>query len=60
MIIKIKYNEKTNNWLIFINKQLFLNIIINNASNSNSKNINKYLYLSKILRQFGIIKPLKK
>jgi len=60
MLIKIQYIKKNNNWLIFIKKQLFFNIQIKNKQNIYSKYLIKYLYLSKILRQFGIIKPFLK
>jgi len=59
----IKYNKKSYNWSIYINKYLFFTFFIKNKNKINIKNFSrlsfKYLILLKILRAFGLIKSLK-
>jgi hypothetical protein len=58
----IIYNKKKDFWMVYINKYLFLIIYINKNKYIDakfSKLFFKYLFLLKILRQFGLIKSLK-
>lgn len=59
--IIIKYNLLLNTWILYINKYLFRIFLFTNYNYLNNflsiYNI-KYFLLVKILRQFGIIKPI--
>ena len=60
MKILIKYNIKLSKWIIFIGNKVLFNISINkNILNNYSIFLNNYNTLLKILRQFGLKKPLK-
>jgi hypothetical protein len=56
MNIKIKYNKKLKNYIITLNTKLLLTIKTKNNNINISNNINLYLFVLKILRQFGLIK----
>lgn len=60
MKIIVKYNKKTTKWTIFIdNKVLFNSTIIIKKKNNYSIFLYNYLIILKILRQFGLKKPIK-
>ena len=61
--IFINYNKKSYNWVVYINRYLFLTFLIKNKSNIINKKCSilycNYLLLLKILRQFGLVKAIK-
>lgn len=60
MKIIIKYNIKLSKWIIFLNTKVLFSLKLNNDySNKNSIFLSNYLILLKILRQFGLKKPVK-
>lgn len=61
MKIAIKFNKKGYNWTVYIDNYLFLTYSLKKKlfSNNHSNIFNNYFMLLKILRQFGLIKPLK-
>lgn len=60
MRIIIKYNLKLSKWIIFINDKVLFDIFINrNIVNNYSIFFKSYNALLKVLRQFGLKKPLK-
>lgn len=63
MKILIKLNKKGYNWLVYIDNYLFLTFSLKSKIILKKKNYSKiffnYFLLLKILRQFGLLKPLK-
>ena len=61
MKILIKFNKKGYNWTVYIDNYLFLTYSLKNKLffNNYSKVFYNYFMLLKILRQFGLLKPVK-
>ena len=62
MRINIKYKKKSFSFIVKINGSLFFRFPMKNKNNSSSINISlvtyNYVLLNRILRQFGLVKPL--
>lgn len=57
MEIKIKYNKNLKSYIVTLSKNVLFTIKMNKNKKTNiSNNINFYLYILKLLRQFGLIK----
>lgn len=60
MKIIIKFNKRLSIWKVLLNNNIIFTYFYKNKNNINYSFIFKgYLYLLKILRQFGLKKPLK-
>jgi hypothetical protein len=62
MYINLYYNKKKNNFIVKLNKKLLLNLKLNKykkVNNYMSIRVYNYLLFLRILRQFGLSKPIK-
>lgn len=61
MKLRIQLNSKPANWTISINNYLFITINMLKCGTPIflGNTLYQYMHISKMLRQFGLIKPLK-
>jgi hypothetical protein len=60
MKITIKFNYKLSKWFVFVNQTLFFSYTLSKIKRKYYSSIFKcYFILLRILRQFGLILPLK-